>query len=146
MQTEKQKLWRQNNPDKIKAQRKRWRQKNIEHIAEYHKKYYQEHSNLEERIIKKVKRKERSRLWAAGKNKRVLKHQEKIAGRERPEQCEICGEIGIICFDHDHSNGKFRGWICARCNFVLGLVKDNSKLLIELIKYLENYENIQKRQ
>lgn len=63
---------------------------------------------------------------------------EKIAGRERPDNCEICGDFGRICFDHDHGNGKFRGWICHRCNTSLGLVKDNKEILNALIKYLEN--------
>lgn len=63
---------------------------------------------------------------------------EKIAGRKRPEQCEICGAIGKICFDHDHNTGKFRGWICTRCNLVLGLVKDNAELLDAINKYISN--------
>ena len=69
----------------------------------------------------------------------VLKKREKIAGRKRPNQCEICGAMGKICFDHDHETGKFRGWICLRCNFALGLVKDNIEILFTMIKYLKNY-------
>lgn len=61
---------------------------------------------------------------------------EKKAGRARPESCELCGSIGKICFDHDHNTGEFRGWICWRCNIVLGHVRDNSELLMEMVKYL----------
>lgn len=71
--------------------------------------------------------------WSGG-NKLI--RQEKIAGRKKPEQCEVCGSIGRICFDHNHTTGKFRGWICARCNIVLGLVKDNSELLKSLSEFL----------
>lgn len=70
----------------------------------------------------------------SGGNK--LKRQEKEAGRKKPEQCEVCGSLGRICFDHDHNTGSFRGWICARCNIVLGLVKDNKELLKSLERYL----------
>ena len=74
--------------------------------------------------------------WKGGMN--ILKRQEKIAGRKKPEQCELCGAFGRICFDHNHETGDFRGWICSRCNLVLGLVKDNTELLFALIKYLKN--------
>ena len=67
---------------------------------------------------------------------RLLKQLEKKAGKKKTEQCEICGSVGKICFDHDHDTGLFRGWICVRCNLVLGLVKDNKELLDQMIKYL----------
>jgi len=59
------------------------------------------------------------------------------AGRKKPQECEVCGGGGKICFDHDHAKGVFRGWLCDRCNKVLGFVKDNSELLIALAKYLK---------
>ena len=66
-----------------------------------------------------------------------IKIKEKIAGRKRPELCELCGKIGRICFDHDHKTGKFRGWICSKCNTVLGLIEDDKNILIKMINYLE---------
>ncbi len=65
-----------------------------------------------------------------------LKNKERKAGRKKSKICEICWESGVICFDHDHKTGKFRGWICQRCNRVLGFVKDNKELLNRLIDYL----------
>ena len=65
-----------------------------------------------------------------------LQQQEIKAGRKKSEQCELCGSIGNINYDHDHKTDKFRGWICHRCNWVLGLVKDNKELLELMIKYL----------
>lgn len=72
-----------------------------------------------------------------------LYKQEKLAGRKKPEQCEICGIFGKdlkrgLFFDHNHETGEFRGWLCSRCNLVLGNVKDDSILLRNLAKYLEN--------
>ena len=66
-----------------------------------------------------------------------IQKQEKLAGRKRPEQCEVCGAMGDICFDHDHKTGEFREWICRRCNLLLGLAKDNSELLNALSEYLK---------
>ena len=70
-------------------------------------------------------------------NLRRLKR-ESNAGRTAPEQCELCGAFGKICFDHDHTTGKFRGWICARCNSALGFVKDNSELLLKMSEYVKS--------
>lgn len=69
---------------------------------------------------------------------KTLKYKEEVAGRKKPQECELCGEVGRICFDHNHTNEKFRGWICYRCNIVLGFVNDNVELLIKMIGYLES--------
>jgi len=58
------------------------------------------------------------------------------APRPRPEQCELCGALGVICFDHNHATGEFRGWLCRRCNITLGMVKDNRELLLAMVNYL----------
>ena len=90
----------------------------------------------------------KKRPYMSGKNhhgykggiaeKQTLEYKEKTAGRKKPEQCDVCGEIRTICFDHDHITEKFRGWICHRCNLVLGHVKDSSELLIKLSEYIKN--------
>jgi len=64
---------------------------------------------------------------------------EDLAGRPKPEACEICGESGTICFDHCHKSGGFRGWICKRCNSTLGHVQDQPNLLRALAEYLDKY-------
>lgn len=74
-----------------------------------------------------------------------LSDRERLAGRKRPDACEVCGAFGSdtkhgICFDHDHSTGEFRGWLCGRCNIVLGFAKDSPELLNKLALYLtDNY-------
>jgi hypothetical protein len=75
---------------------------------------------------------------AGYKTKLRRERTEKKATRKRPEQCEVCGSIGGICFDHDHQTGKFRGWICFRCNSALGLARDSIDLLLKLAEYLKN--------
>ncbi len=82
--------------------------------------------------------------WNLGSNPLSVpaKHRkEEVAGRKKPEQCEICGAFGKIEYDHCHETGKFRGWICHRCNLILGLVRDDGELLFKLSNYLKkNYE------
>lgn len=65
-----------------------------------------------------------------------------IAGRPRPEICDICGgkntrRNDIIAFDHCHKHGHFRGWLCDRCNVVLGATEDRPALLRDMADYLE---------
>lgn len=66
----------------------------------------------------------------------------KMAGRDKTKFCEICGNSGkIIVFDHCHLSGLFRGWLCNRCNTVLGLAKDNSFTLKKMAVYLDNFNS-----
>lgn len=85
---------------------------------------------------------------------RLIKKRETILGRPRPILCELCNETGYergnkpntgIVFDHDHKSGKARGWICDRCNKVLGLVKDSAILLRVLADYLEKHNEVDSR-
>jgi hypothetical protein len=66
---------------------------------------------------------------------------ERKAGRPRPDSCEICVATAITQFDHCHQSNEFRGWICRRCNSVLGLVGDSAELLDKLKCYLEGSKN-----
>lgn len=79
--------------------------------------------------------------WKGGVSGRYLEEKMvKIAGRERPTICELCGDTGRICFDHCHKTEKFRGWICLRCNMALGYARDNKEILLKMIDYLKNNE------
>ena len=82
---------------------------------------------------------EKNPNWKGGES---IRYRRKHESRPQPLQCEICGAFvgGIkrgICYDHDHKTGKFRGWICLRCNSALGLVKENIETLEAMIKYLK---------
>jgi hypothetical protein len=77
--------------------------------------------------------------------KRRMKKLDYLATKPRSETCEICGSFReatkkAMCFDHDHKTGKFRGWICYRCNMALGLVMDNIGILGNMIQYLQKAE------
>lgn len=78
---------------------------------------------------------------------RYRSKQEDAMGRPRPLLCELCLDPGIgrgnkpnagICFDHDHATGLPRGWLCDRCNKVLGLVRDDQSLLSRMMRYLKD--------
>lgn len=81
--------------------------------------------SVEERLARNT----RIRNW-------TYKKQELKAGRPKPSSCEVCGNGGRIHYDHDHSTGKFRGWLCTQCNTSIGMVKDKIEILHKLISYL----------
>ena len=134
--------------------RKTERRKGIKNIWEdtqrgkdYHKQYSKEwFTNKSEEYKDKCN----ERTKASRAKARSLQH----AGiPERPIVCEVCGNEetakgpkGIIRFlslDHDHNTGKFRGWLCGKCNMAIGLAIDNPKLLRDLADYLENHVALQ---
>lgn len=41
-----------------------------------------------------------------------------------------------LCIDHCHTTNKVRGLLCRDCNFAIGLIKDNIKILENAIYYL----------
>lgn len=96
-------------------------------------------------IIKRRNNPEAQKARNQAFKKRRSAKQESEMGRPRPENCELCGAhgksplghrfVGIV-FDHDHATGKPRGWLCDRCNKVLGLLKDDVVLLAKMIAYL----------
>ena len=120
--------------EKIRVKNKKWKPtKEIKKkISEYNKR-----TGKKPPIMKGKKNPQ----WKGGYT--YLQKLEKIAGRLRPSKCELCGKIGKsgrIYFDHNHRTKKFRGWLCVRCNTILGLANDDISLLKLLIKYLETGE------
>jgi len=100
------------NPESRKASGKRWRIKNP--------------SRLKERLY-------RYNLTTEAYQTLMLKQGNK---------CAICGIPQIelkhsLHIDHCHTTGKIRGLLCGRCNWAIGLLKDNINILKSAVKYLE---------
>lgn len=51
--------------------------------------------------------------------------------------CAICESAGRLCVDHDHETNRVRGLLCVSCNRMLGLAKDDPKVLLKGSFYLE---------
>ncbi len=145
------KVWRLKNPDSRRIEAQKYRKKHPDKVAKTAKAYRDR--NIEEvrrrqrenakriRSINPDKERERLRRFSLKREQKRIEE----AGREKPSLCEICftDEFRIV-FDHCHESGIFRGWICDRCNRVLGIVKDNPKLLNDLALYLEKNDVGQK--
>jgi hypothetical protein len=56
--------------------------------------------------------------------------------------CHICREpesrARRLSLDHDHTTGALRGFLCNRCNMVLGQINDSVATLEAAIRYLKD--------
>ena len=112
------------NADKQRVRHRQYRIKNKDKTRQY-------------RFLNRARIRENKTISARMRNQR---RQIAFIGRAKPEVCDICGEIGgRICADHCHKLGHPRGWLCERCNLVLGKVGDDSGLLRKMIAYLKQH-------
>ncbi len=142
---ERTKAWRAANPGTRAAEGKKWRSAHPGTYQEIRSRYKQAHREEILERDRQAKRTERATDPEA-QRRRNRAYQERLqvkkvamAGRPKPEACEICEEPGKVLFDHCHQTGVFRGWICDRCNKTLGHVKDSPTILRKLAVYLENH-------
>jgi recombination endonuclease VII len=115
-------------PEYVRAKTAKYRAAHPEKASEYYLKTKE--IQAEKRIIV------RTAEWRQSQAQLRLLKLEAIAGRSRPETCEVCGSAGRIVFDHNHDTGLFRGWICDGCNICLG--RATIPVLEKLIEYLKN--------
>jgi hypothetical protein len=81
-------------------------------------------------------------VWRAKNKDRIVANGRRAKGiptptKPNPGKCEVpsCTRKATDA-DHNHTTGKFRGWICGQCNRGLGLFKDDVEHLRGAIKYL----------
>lgn len=104
------------------AWKKKWYAANREQVLAHRKRYY---------------RANRERILGRERLRRGLP----LAERPEPDTCECCGGPptgkGSLHLDHDAVSGKFRGWLCSKCNQALGLLGDNLSGVLDAVAYLE---------
>ena len=104
----------------------------------------------------KIKKNAHKRMWDSfNEEKRAdyhLKKRYKISFEDYKSifysqngKCAICDkEIKLLeksyeraVVDHSHNSGEIRGLLCSACNKAIGIVKESTKTLANMIKYLE---------
>jgi hypothetical protein len=114
----------------------------------YASKWY--YANKERALAKDKAWKAKNRTTQARKPERerervrYKQRREALAGRPQAERCEICnraptGHTKATHFDHCHTTGKFRGWLCTKCNTALGLADEDPKILRAIADYIERF-------
>jgi hypothetical protein len=66
--------------------------------------------------------------------------QQKELFSSQDSKCAICGRELLFLkghLDHDHKTGEVRGFLCGKCNVLLGKARDNPLILFKAITYLK---------
>ena len=127
---------------------------------EYSKRYYEKHKEVilakgKESPAAKASRKkyrEKPETKALIRNYKLIREYG-ITSKEYEEllisQKYLCAGCNIhqvdlnktLHVDHNHDTGQVRGLLCGNCNRAIGLVKENIETLLNLITYLEKYND-----
>lgn len=95
----------------------------------------------------KTKKYYKSRCYScSNRKKRYNLTYEELSKLSKEDNCNICkGHLNNrYVIDHDHESGRVRGVLCDKCNLMLGHSNDNTEILFNAIKYLENEYTIRR--
>lgn len=98
--------------------------------------------SLEERKLNKLKSLIKLRLKSLCPNTPNI--EDYVNQYIEQKTCQICeshiNDLGkLLTIDHCHSSGKFRGFLCGKCNSGLGMFKDNVANIQKAFEYLQRY-------
>tara|TARA_R100000005_G_scaffold87151_1_gene56292 strand:+ start:1153 stop:1674 length:522 start_codon:yes stop_codon:yes gene_type:complete len=69
--------------------------------------------------------------------------------KAQKNKCKICDTKHTghkpLCVDHCHNSTRVRGLLCKKCNTSLGLLKEDPKILVNAILYLDEYHKQETR-
>lgn len=144
--------WKQRNKDKVAASQKEWRENNVEKRKETKAEWDKANPERKKQHNKVFKTKNPDYF--------VSKHLKNTYGITLEEyngilqlQHHKCAGCGVearnaqrqkLYVDHCHVTNKIRGLLCQHCNTALGMVKDNTETLINLVSYLNEHNFIKK--
>ncbi len=69
--------------------------------------------------------------------------------KEQKGRCNICKKHQMdlskrLVVDHCHHSGKVRSLLCSSCNTALGLIKEDKNTAINMIKYIQTFQDLKK--
>ena len=115
---------------------KNWEQKNKERRKKRGKEYRLENKD----IIKK-----RRHVYNLKVRFGITPEQHKQMFVSQNGMCAICGKRFTnrkdIQVDHDHLTGKVRQLLCNGCNSGIGLLQENTSILLKAVEYLNKWND-----
>jgi hypothetical protein len=65
----------------------------------------------------------------------------------KPQSCEFCGRVVVtLRLDHCHKTGKFRAWLCNKCNTGFAQLGDDADALERAAKFIRDREELIKNE
>ncbi len=118
-------IWRASHPMEQREQFRLWSQQN-----------YSEHLSRNRRWQENNRLKMRASILKTRYNLTLDDYQriyDEQAGR-----CKICGDTAPLVVDHKHDQSRrIRSLLCVRCNSGIGFFRENIKIMMAAIAYLE---------
>jgi len=137
--TERSRLYRRNNPEKVRAYMRAWHHEHPEANQKFLKKWLEDPENQKLHL-----RRGRISRYKIQFGITIEEYDRLLA--EQGGVCAICGlppdEDERLSVDHDHLTGKNRGLLHGGCNRGLGLFKDDPNLLDKAAEYLRRHSNV----
>lgn len=135
--------YREKNPEKLKAIKAAWRRNNPEKVKKHRANYYEKHKEKVRAYASSwVKKNPRKLLRAQLRRQYGLPLEEydsMVLSQEG--RCKICNSqmtrLREPCVDHDHVTGKVRGLLCLNCNVAIGLFLEDGHILLRAMAYLD---------
>ncbi len=103
---------------------------------------YKRHEEYRKRPGVKEVIKEKSRLNWVKANYGLSPEEYRKLCEDQPF-CPICltsFSVTEIHVDHNHETGAVRGLLCEQCNHFIGLIKENTTSILNMLEYLEKYK------
>ena len=126
------KRYKQRHPEKVAKRLKRWRTKNADRVRAGKRASYHRNRDKTVQLLRKKHLQEKYGLTVA---------QYEAMHRRQGGKCKVCREPektnARLAVDHCHTTGRVRGLLCKSCNWGIGLLKDDAKLLRRAAGYLE---------
>ena len=99
---------------------------------------------------------ERSRKWGADERNKLSRRSSHLKSRYQLSDdaavalaeahkracCEICGSTIRLDVDHDHETGQLRGFLCRRCNIMVGHIEKSPELPARAMCYVKRWREI----
>jgi len=131
--------WRKRNPKKVTAAQRKYIENNREEVNRRSRDWCKE-NRFRHALTS-------SRATAKKRNHAPCIATAKELSAAFTGKCMVCGIPEIECakrlsIDHSHSTGKFRGFLCRRCNKALGLLQDSPEIISSLLEYIIEKEQI----
>jgi hypothetical protein len=125
------KIYRENNPEKVRSAVYRWRDNNRDAVRELQRAHYERHPEAIRRgnLLKYgMSLDDFDTMLASQGNKCAICKSEKHNSKN-------------WMIDHDHETGEIRGILCHGCNIGLGGFRDNPDSLMSAVDYLNTVRN-----